>query len=350
MAHSSSFPSGEEERPEATPAKASGQKPAYDGVGVSLRSVRLKKQIPLEKVAADLRIQRDFLAALEAGEFERLPGRVYASGFIRSYASYLDLDAEVAITAYNKEIASAPPPDPLNFPVPIPKDRIPRTWVILIGLAAAALLYGIWAYSQSGENSSAAAVDAPPAVAASTADSDAAANADTAPADEAVAPIPPAENMAVDPVADQPVDELPAPPVLPATAPIASDLPQPGAAPPSPAQTPVPAATPEPATPAATPEPVTYGAENQTGRVIVRASVDSWVQVSGSDGRSIFSQVLRPGESYRPPAGRELWLDTGNAGGLDIAVDGRAIAPIGSSGMVRRGVSLAPERLLAGGN
>jgi cytoskeleton protein RodZ len=94
---------------------------------------------------------------------------------------------------------------------------------------------------------------------------------------------------------------------------------------------------------------VTYGAENQTGRVIVRASVDSWVQISGSDGRSIFSQVLRPGESYRPPAGRELWLATGNAGGLEISVDGRVIAPIGAPGSVRRAVSLAPERLLAGG-
>jgi cytoskeleton protein RodZ len=39
---------------------------------------------------------------------------------------------------------------------------------------------------------------------------------------------------------------------------------------------------------------------------------------------------------------------TGNAGGMDILVDGTAIAPLGEPGKVRRDVELDPEKLKTG--
>jgi cytoskeleton protein RodZ len=39
---------------------------------------------------------------------------------------------------------------------------------------------------------------------------------------------------------------------------------------------------------------------------------------------------------------------TGNAGGLEIVVDGKPIPPVGAVGAVKRDISLDPERLIQG--
>jgi cytoskeleton protein RodZ len=58
-------------------------------------------------------------------------------------------------------------------------------------------------------------------------------------------------------------------------------------------------------------------------------------------------RVLKPGETYRVPDRPGLVLRTGNAGGLDITVDGRPVASVGPVGKTRN-VALDPERLVAG--
>jgi cytoskeleton protein RodZ len=57
--------------------------------------------------------------------------------------------------------------------------------------------------------------------------------------------------------------------------------------------------------------------------------------------------VLKPGEIYNVPNQPGLTMVTGNAGGLDIDVDGATISRIGAAGQVARNVSLDPDRLLA---
>ena len=56
---------------------------------------------------------------------------------------------------------------------------------------------------------------------------------------------------------------------------------------------------------------------------------------------------MKRGETYAVPAGVGAVLETGNAGGIDIVVDGSAIEPIGPVGAVRRGVLLEADALLA---
>ena len=59
---------------------------------------------------------------------------------------------------------------------------------------------------------------------------------------------------------------------------------------------------------------------------------------------------MKEGETYNVPSQSGITLATGNAGALDILVDGQVIAPIGPVGAVRRDVLLEPTALLARGN
>lgn len=59
-------------------------------------------------------------------------------------------------------------------------------------------------------------------------------------------------------------------------------------------------------------------------------------------------RIFRTGDTYKVPDEKSLTLMTGNAGAIEIAVDGRVVPAIGPFGAVRRDVALDPERLKAG--
>ncbi|MBV8937108.1 MAG: DUF4115 domain-containing protein, partial [Alphaproteobacteria bacterium] len=59
-------------------------------------------------------------------------------------------------------------------------------------------------------------------------------------------------------------------------------------------------------------------------------------------------RVLQAGESYRVPDQPGLSMRTGNAGGLEVTIDGIPAPSIGRMGMVRRNVALDAQALLAG--
>lgn len=95
-------------------------------------------------------------------------------------------------------------------------------------------------------------------------------------------------------------------------------------------------------------EPRIFGVENGSARIVLRARLDSWVQVRDQEDSLLLTRVLQPGDSYRVPDQTGLTLLTGNAGGLEIQVDGNAAPPLGPVGAVRRDIALDPDRLLAG--
>jgi cytoskeleton protein RodZ len=106
-------------------------------LGSKLRQARESRELPLREIEWATRIRADFLAAIEAEEFDRLPGAVYARGFIRSYATYLGLDPEPLIAEYNSSFDKANQIVSTRPPV-----REPRTKFALTPakLAAVALL------------------------------------------------------------------------------------------------------------------------------------------------------------------------------------------------------------------
>ncbi|WP_374448010.1 DUF4115 domain-containing protein [Stella sp.] len=91
-----------------------------------------------------------------------------------------------------------------------------------------------------------------------------------------------------------------------------------------------------------------FGSTSPEVRIVVRAVADSWVQIQDAESNLLLTRVLRPGDGYRVPDRRGVTMRTGNAGGLEIFVDGKAVPPVGPIGGVRRNVALDPERLIAG--
>lgn len=93
----------------------------------------------------------------------------------------------------------------------------------------------------------------------------------------------------------------------------------------------------------------TYGIVNRNARIVVSArDPDTWVQVMDSQQNALLTQMLRPGDRYLVPNRPGLSLQTNNAGGLDILVDGTAVPTIGARGDIRRDVRLDPELLKSG--
>ena len=94
--------------------------------------------------------------------------------------------------------------------------------------------------------------------------------------------------------------------------------------------------------------PRVYGESTEGTRIVLRALQDSWVQIRDRQDALLLTRVLRAGDTYFVPAREGLTLLTGNAGGLEIRVDGMPVPPIGPVGTVRRQIALDPSRLLSG--
>lgn len=76
-------------------------------LGQRLREAREAQNLTLAEVEAKTRIRQRFLAALEAEEWDVLPGEVTIRGFLRKYATFLGLDADEVIQHY-RELSTPP--------------------------------------------------------------------------------------------------------------------------------------------------------------------------------------------------------------------------------------------------
>ena len=68
--------------------------------------------------------------------------------------------------------------------------------------------------------------------------------------------------------------------------------------------------------------------------MILTAREATWVQVS-VDGQTAFEALLHPNDTRAIAADAQVKLLTGNAGGLDISLNGKPLDPLGPRGQVR---------------
>jgi cytoskeleton protein RodZ len=71
--------------------------------GAQLAQTRKERGLSVADVAAKLRIGSRQIEALEADDFDRLPGHTIARGFVRNYARFLQLDPEIVLKAFDKQ-------------------------------------------------------------------------------------------------------------------------------------------------------------------------------------------------------------------------------------------------------
>jgi cytoskeleton protein RodZ len=379
-------------------------------VGRELRLARESRGLSIDDVAAALCIRKRHLVALEQGQAKELPGGPYTVGFVRAYADHVALDGGTLSRRYRSESAAEQSPQRLHFPEPMPDERTPIGAILLIAVILAAGVYGGWFYLSSHNRTMADLVSQLPAEL-SALQRDTAPGAPTVSAGSAAtAPpltadtVPGASGteftgleatstaQAGDPLSDAmapPDDEDGSPDESPET-PTASAVDAGERTMASPAQTPLaaPSATPMRSvasvpevapvagvaittTPNAVsaPEAVLqppgtaesaeaalaaaadgriFGDSQSGARIVIRAVQDSWVQVRDPKGELLISRVLRPGDQYRVPEQAGLSLVTGNAGGLEVLVDGTVAPRLGRAGDVLRGIVLEPARLSSG--
>jgi cytoskeletal protein RodZ len=74
------------------------------GTGERLHAAREARKLSLEQVAAETRIPQRHLAAMEAGDFAKLPARTYAVGFARTYAKTVGLDPDAIAAGVRAEL------------------------------------------------------------------------------------------------------------------------------------------------------------------------------------------------------------------------------------------------------
>ena len=331
-------------------------------VGELLRERREELRLDINDIGEILRIKPAFLAAIEHGRPEDLPGPTYVIGFVRAYARHLGLDHDWVLERYKAESAGVHARPDLSLPVPLGERSVPGGPILLVALILAICGYGTWFYLSTGERTRPERVAAvPPALqtqpeqAAAAPGGDAAVSGSKPAADAALAANPRLSSGLFPGSAAAGTSEPAASPAPPAPA-VAGPTPT-GSPPAATANPPVAAANapaaPQTAmaTPQAPPTPATPAGDSSTGtagRIEIRATADCWVQVRAPDQSIVFSRVLKSGETYRVPARSGLVMRTGNAGALTIVVDGKPAPSLGPLGTLRRNVVLDPAALIGG--
>ena len=91
-----------------------------------------------------------------------------------------------------------------------------------------------------------------------------------------------------------------------------------------------------------------FGVAFGGSRVVIVARMESFLRVRDADGNEIWSRLLRSGDRYLVPERDGLTLTVGNAGGVDVFVDGQKAPALGAVGVGMSGISLDPTRLASG--
>lgn len=285
-------------------------------IGDTLRRERLRRGLKLEQVASQTKIGLHLLEAMEADQFDRLPGGVFTRSFLRQYAKALGLDEEEVVAALKEQFEEPVPP----LPDPPQKERFPGfpqmprfedirdrlradssvgalVWLVVVALLCAGV-YKMWQRTRTTPSSQTAASAVKPAPMTSS---------NVKPS----APPPPA------PTASKP-DFRPA---------VVSDN---GTI----------SVPPDSRQPAPSDAPAARDAAGAV-RVAFTSSAPVWVSIK-SDGAHTYSGTIEGQQPKQFDATRKMVVLVGNAGALQTSLNGKPVGPFGSPGEIRL-VMFTPE-------
>lgn len=250
------------------------------GIGEALRHARETRRLSLADAERLTKIRAFYLAALEEERFHLLPPRPYATGFLRAYARLLGLDPESLVAAVD---ARLPPATGAGLgqavEVPLepaaPPSRLRRLFTYALwALALLAIFLAYVGYIELREF------------------------CQTGPCPAFLSPAPPRAPLK-EPAGRGEDPGLPPPPTT------------------------APASPPPEAPPSAAPEPQAAGVS-----VSLTASGTSWLRVT-ADGQRVFQGFVHAGDARTWTAERELLIRIGNAGAVELTVNGRPLGVLG---------------------
>ncbi len=309
----------------------------YEHIGLVFKSSRETRKLKLPEVSKELMIRRFYLQAIEEGRFSELPAQVYATGFIKNYAGFLGIDPKEAVRRFMKEAygSSNDNQTELHFPDPIDTNILPDRKAIW-GAAAAVLIIisSLFIFTGGSDEAPLETNQATAEVSETT---------ETEVSEDAIAQ----ETNTADNLAEDTTQIVVTTNGETTTNTIEETVTE--------IQEEVVETIEEPAVEAA-PAPVQAASEPETRnefvnksrintRVMVEALEPSWVEIKAGNGDIYLSRVLKKGQKYNVPQEPGMQLTTGNAGGVQVYVDGSPLPLLGAKGTVIRNVSLSANQL-----
>lgn len=269
-------------------------------LGQKLRQERERLGIPLADIARETRISARYLEAIETEDTQTLPQDFFYRSFVRQYAEYLGISADEITATLRRDLAVVEPQTSilpaqksaaLPIILPTPVLRQPEVHAVASTLStsaifeeartskkwlavAALLLVGSVSYLATRRGTG--SLDTPTS----------------------------AVNTAQTQAATQPAVTV----AQPANAPTTSR----------------------------TPSAVVQATDLGSGRlqIVISAREQTWIKLM-ADGKDVYVGLIEPGQSQAIQNASHAELLTGNAGGIEVKQNGRALPGLGSSGEVR---------------
>lgn len=111
-----------------------------------MRYAREYYGLTLDDIEKAIRIKASQIHAIEEGRFHDLPGKVYAVGFIRTYAEYLRLNPDHIVDMYKSQarFENHANENIVQFPAKTSQSNTPKFYVIAAALLAFTIILGGW--------------------------------------------------------------------------------------------------------------------------------------------------------------------------------------------------------------
>ena len=74
-------------------------------VGYTLRQERERQNLSISDIEQGTSIRALYIEAIENGEYDKLPGKIYTKGFIKNYAKFLEMDVDAIVKEFATDMA-----------------------------------------------------------------------------------------------------------------------------------------------------------------------------------------------------------------------------------------------------
>ena len=115
----------------------------YSDIGHYLSEARESLQMDIRDAATSLNIRAKYLVALEQGDLAVMPGKIYARGYLQTYAEFLGLDKDEVMEAFDR-VDPEKKETRYFTPEPTSSNYQPGTILVGIALVAVFLIYFYW--------------------------------------------------------------------------------------------------------------------------------------------------------------------------------------------------------------